>query len=220
VSAGGPGDAPRSRLPRMLALGALGVLLVVVTLNTLRTPGGSSSGPRPGTPMAPFAAPLATSAITGDVNVATRARQGAAGALPACRVRGPGILTSCDLVRGTPAAIAFFVPGRARCVDQLDALAVAARAHPRVRVAAIALRGDRGSVRALVRAHRWPFPVGYDRDAVLANLYGVAACPQITFVLRGGAVESSTVGSLDAAGVAARLTRLEQALPATAGGAP
>ena len=198
-------------------------LLVVVALNTLSTPGGSSSGPAVGAPMPPFAAPLALSAVKGDVNVATRAGQGAAGDRPACQVRGPGILTSCDLVRGHPAALAFFVPGRARCVDELDALARAARAVPGVQVAAVALRGDRGKLAGVVRDHAWGFPVAYDRDAVLGNLYGVAVCPQITYVLPGGHVQGTTVGELDAVKLTARLRELvtasARAGEATTGGA-
>ncbi len=203
-------------------IAALG-LLIVVALNTLSTPGGSSSGPVVGEPMPPFAAPLAVSAVKGDVNVATRAGQGAAGDRPACQVRGPGILTSCDLVRGHPAALAFFVPGRARCVDELDTLARAARAVPGLKVAAVALRGDRAKLADVVRSHAWGFPVAYDRDAVLGNLYGVAVCPQITYLLPGGHVQGTTVGELDAVTLTARLRELVAAAArtgeATAGGA-
>jgi hypothetical protein len=198
-------------------------LLVVVALNTLSTPGGSSSGPAVGAPMRPFAAPLALSAVNGDVNVATRAGQGAAGDRPACQVRGPGILTSCDLVHGHPAALAFFVPGRARCVDELDKLARAARAVPGVQIAAVALRGDRAKLAGVVRSHAWGFPVAYDRDAVLGNLYGVAVCPQITYLLPGGRVQGTTVGELDAVKLTARLRELVAASArtsvATTGGA-
>ncbi len=192
-------------------------LLVVVALNTLSTPGGSSSGPAVGDPMPAFAAPLAASGVTGDVNVATRAGQGAAGAKPACEVRGAGVLTSCELVRGAPAALAFFVPGRDRCVDELDTLQQASRAVPGVHVAAVALRGNRQDLVSLVRDHRWGFPVAYDRDAVLANLYGVAVCPQITFLHPGGRVEGTTVGELDLATLTARLRALER--PVSAGSA-
>ena len=197
-------------------------LLVVVALNTLSTPGGSSSGPAVGQPMPPFAAPLALSAVKGDVNVATRVDQGAAGDLPACQVRGAGILTSCDLVRGHPAALAFFVPGRARCVDELDTLERAARAVPGVKVAAVALRGDRGKLAGVIRDHGWTFAVAYDRDAVLGNLYGVAVCPQITYLLPGGHVQGTTVGELDAVKLTALLRELVAAArggQATTGGA-
>ena len=142
------------------------------------------------------------------MNVATRPGQGAAGARPACELEGPGILTSCELVRGRPAALAFLAPGRDRCEDELDALARAARATPTVRIAAVALRGDRDDVRGLIRRRGWTFPVAYDRDAILANLYGVAVCPQVTFVLPGGRVQDTVVGEQDVAQLRARLRAL------------
>ncbi len=198
-------------MPQTIAMLAAFVLLVIVALNTLSTPGGSSSGPAVGDPLPRFAAPLAASTVTGDVNVATRAGQGAAGDTPACSVRGAGILRSCDLVRGTPAAVAFFTPGRGRCVRQLDRLQQAARSVPGVTIAAVALRGDRSDLVRLVRDHGWTFPVAYDRDAVLANLYGVAVCPQITFALPGGRVQGTTVGELGVAALTARLRELQAA---------
>jgi hypothetical protein len=38
-------------------------------------------------------------------------------------------------------------------------------------------------------------PVGVDRDGILADLYGVAVCPQVAFVERGGRVASTSVGT-------------------------
>ncbi len=77
--------------------------------------------------------------------------------------------------------------------------------------AAVSIKGDRGELRALVRRRRWGFPVAYDRDGVLANLYGVAVCPQLTYALPGGRVEATTIGSLDRAGLDRRLAALERA---------
>jgi hypothetical protein len=194
----------------VLLVAAVG-LLAVVGVNTLRTQGASSSGPAAGESLPPFAAPLARSAVTGDVNVAREAGQGAAGDRPACSLRGPGILTSCELVRGAPAAIAFFVPGRERCEREVDALARAGRDHPDVRIAAVALGGDRDEVRRIIARRGWTLPVAWDRDAILANLYGVAVCPQITFAEAGGRVRETTVGELGAEALALRLGRLEAA---------
>jgi hypothetical protein len=206
------GGAGRSRLPGTIALVAMFALLVIVAINTLRTPGVSSSGPPAGASLPAFAAPLAASRVEGDVNVATAPGQGAAGARPACERRGPGILTSCELVSDRPAVIAFFAPGRKRCEQALDRLDRASRTVPGVRVAAVALRGDRDAVRRLVAERGWRFPVVHDRDAILANLYGVAVCPQLTYVLRGGTVRETTVGDEDLATLAAQL----RALAATA----
>jgi hypothetical protein len=80
-----------------------------------------------------------------------------------------------------------------------------------VRIAAVALGGDRAAVRRLIGRRGWDFPVAWDRDAILANLYGVAVCPQVTYVEAGGIVRETTVGELDAAALARRLRALRAA---------
>jgi hypothetical protein len=207
-------DAPRARpagrpgwIVGVVAFAALAYIL----LNTLRTEGVGSTGPKVGEPLPPFAAPLATSRVVGDVNVARRAHQGAAGRRPACEVRGTGIVNSCDLVRRGPLAVTFFFTRGADCLRDLDALDRALRAHPRVHGVAVSVRVGRDEARRIVRAHRWSFPVAYDRDGILANLYGVAVCPQLTYALPGGAVQATSIGALDARALDARLSALERA---------
>lgn len=204
----------RSRVPLGISLLALAILLTWIAVNTVRHQGVSSTGPPRGSVAPPFAAPLALSARSGDVNVAKRAGQGAAGSVPACSVRGAGILNSCDLMRGHPVALAFFTPGQGRCVAALRQVDRARARHPGIRVAAIALGGDRDRVRREIGALGLRFPVAYDRDSVLANLYGVAVCPLVTFVERGGRVAGTAVGTQTAAMLERRLAALD------AGGRP
>jgi hypothetical protein len=64
-------------------------------------------------------------------------------------------------------------------------------------VAVVAVRGDRGDLRDLVRSRGWRFPVGYDRDGALANFYGVAVCPQITYARWRGRAQSTSFGEID-----------------------
>jgi hypothetical protein len=209
--AGGDGTPKRarSRLPGLVLVCACFGLLVLVGINTLKTKGVPPTGPAAGTQIPPFAAPLVLSQVEGDVNLARRPGQGAAGAHPACQVRGPGVITSCQLAGRRPAVIVFFVDGQQRCVDQLDVLDAALRAHPGVAALAVAIRGDRTDLRSLVTRHDWHMRVAQDRDGGMANVYGVAVCPQMTFVLPGGKVQDSTVGSLDRAALGERLKRLE-----------
>jgi len=47
-----------------------------------------------------------------------------------------------------------------------------------------------------VRRHGWDFPVGWDRDGVLANLYGVAVCPHITYARWPGRVHGTNLGTV------------------------
>ncbi len=203
-----PGATTRARLPGVILLLAGVALLVVVGVNTLRTHGVSSTGPPVGKIAPRFAAPLALGGLEADVNVAQHPDQGAAGMRPACSVRGSGILNSCDLTRSRPAAVVFFASGQDRCTGEVDALARAGRAVPDVRLAAVAVRSDRDALRHVVTSHGWAFPVAYDRDGALANLYGVAVCPQVTYILPGGVVVATTVGELGQAALIRRLTAL------------
>lgn len=190
---------------------ALVALVVYVSLNTLRSHHVASEGLKAGTKVPPFAAPLATGTVQGDVNVARRPDQGAAGRRPACSVRGPGILNSCQLAERGPFVLAFVATRGGRCTRELDRLQRVSTRHPHVQLAAVSIRGDRGDLRELVRRRGWRFPVAWDRDGILANLYGVAVCPLITYALPGGTVQSTSVGELDDGGLDRRLTALEDA---------
>jgi hypothetical protein len=202
--------ARRSRYGWIAALAAFG-LIVYVSLNTLRSDHVGSRGPKAGSRVPPFAAPLALGTVDGDVNVARKAGEGEAGERPACSVRGPGILNSCELAERGPFVLAFLATRGTKCTGQLDALERARAAHPRVQLAAVAIRGDRDDLRALVRRHGWSFPVAWDHDGILANLLGVAVCPLITYALPGGIVRESSVGEVSASELDRKLTGLERA---------
>jgi peroxiredoxin len=198
---------PARRSSGWIAVAVGLILLVYITLNTLSTHGPGSQGPRVGHPLPSFAAPLVTSSLVGDANVATRRGQGSAGARPACDVTDPRALNSCTLARRAPVVLAFFTSA-GKCVGQLDTIQELAPRFPQVRFAAVAVRGDRGALRALVRHHRWTFPVAQDRDGAVANLYGVAICPTLVFAPRGGRVRETTLGVQSAAALARRVRSL------------
>ena len=63
-----------------------------------------------------------------------------------------------------------------------------------MRFAAVSIKGDRGSLRRLVRS-RGPGAAasGIDEDGALATLYKVLTCPQLTFAYPGGVVQSSAL---------------------------
>jgi len=191
----------------------LGVVLFLaiayITINTATTERSSSTGPERGTPMPPFAVPLARSGLDGDANVAVKRGQGGAGARPACEVRGAQILNVCQLWERGPVALAFFAIRGGACEDQLDRLQAVRDEFPGVQVAAVAIRGDRDKVRRDVRARGWRFPVGYDRDGALANLYGVAVCPQMTLAERGGKVRRNLIGEVSVARLRRELGALQ-----------
>jgi hypothetical protein len=185
--------APRyGRWVGVLAL----VILALITLNTVLTPSNGLAGIEPGARLPPFATPLATGDLQGDANIATRANDGSAGRRPACAVRGPQILNICQLYEQGPVVLALFVDegGCPGILEDMQALIrTGGHQFSGVRFAGVAIKGDRAQLRALVRAHALSFPIGIDGDGVLASLYKVATCPQVTFAYPGGVVQSKAL---------------------------
>ncbi|MCW3040449.1 MAG: hypothetical protein JWM31_2354 [Solirubrobacterales bacterium] len=213
---------PRAQLPAGSSrytwfIGVVAVLVIAyVSVNTITSQGPGSRGVAPGALAPPFAAPLATGNLTGDVNVARRSDQGNAGQVPACSIHRPDVLTICDLYARKPVVLAFFATRGSACSRELDTLERLSRSRTDVAYAAIAIRGSRGDVRKQIRAGGWSFPVGYDHDGVLANLYSVAICPQVAFIRRGGRIAGTTFGEVGERELRARITALAagRALPA------
>lgn len=195
-----PGVRPAGAAARRYAWipGLIGLLaLVYITVNTIRTDSPGVGGLPAGDRMPPFAVPLALSDLDGDANVATEANQGQAGRVPACAVRDPRALNICRLAAGRPVVLAFaFDRAGKACAQQLDDLERVRRRHPQVAVAAVFVRGDRDALRREIRTRGWRFPVGWDRDGAVANLYGVGGCPTITFAGPGRLVRATTTGRL------------------------
>jgi hypothetical protein len=189
------------------------VVLAYITFNTLRTEGVSTRGPSVGEKLAPFAAPLASSDADADANLATRPGEGAAGARPACEVRGPEILNVCQLEERGPVVLAFMATASDRCERQVDALDGVAADFPGVQFAAVSVRGDRDDLRAVVRERGWRIPVGHDRDGAVAARYGVVVCPLVVFAKRGGEVVGSSLELLDDAALRADVRALAAGRP-------
>lgn len=203
-----PPATAKTRLPGILLVTALVLLVAYVTYNTATGERGSSTGPAPGTAMVQFAAPLVTSTLEGDVNVTQRGSTSGMGQA-ACDLHGARILNSCQLVRGHPAALIFINSSEGRCADTLDQVIGAAAKYSSIKVAAVVIVGERSQSRALVASHGWKIPVAEDRDGALANLYGVAVCPQIVYLRASGIVEAVTVGQPSGAELARQLRALE-----------
>jgi hypothetical protein len=195
-------------------VGAIGVVvLAYITLNTLRTESAGSRGPAPGTRLPAFAMPLAGSASDADANIAAHADSGPEGKHPACSVRGPQILNLCQLVERRPLVLAFVATRSERCERQVDVLDRIAERYPGVGFAAVAVRGDHGDLRRTQRERGWRIPVGYDHDGAVANLYGVAVCPLVTFARRGGEVAFTSVVFEDERAVGERAAALASGRP-------
>ncbi len=174
-------------------VGVLGIaILVAITINTALTKPNGATGIPPGQRLAPFAVPLALSDLQGEANVATHAKDGSAGEKPACSVRGARVLDVCQLEEQGPVVLALFVDSGS-CAGILDDMEKIAPSFPGVRFAAVAIKGDRGQLRRLVRSHDLTFPVGIDKDGALAVLYKLASCPQVSFAYPGGVVQSKAL---------------------------
>lgn len=166
------------------------VILVLFTIDALLTKSNGSRGIAPGQAIPPFAAPLAAGSLNGDVNVARHADEGSAGTTPACEVRGAGVLNVCELYTGRPLVLALFVDTDS-CPVVLDEMQALAGSFPGVSFAAVAIKGERGALLELMHKRGLTsVQVGFDSDGVLAGLYKVASCPQVSFVLPGGIVQS------------------------------
>jgi len=193
--------------PGLLIVVFVGALLTWVTFNTIVTESKGSRGLQEGDTLPPVAMPLSTSSCRGrcDANVATEPEQGPAGARPACEVRGPEVLNTCELAEGGPFVLAFVFHPVARCVDQIPALERVAARHRDVKFRIVAVRADAAQARAL----RANLPVGYDHDGAVANEYAVIVCPTITYVGSGGRIAGSTVGPQSEAEIDSWVRRLD-----------
>ena len=203
-----PPAQAKTRLPGIFLVVALLLLVAYVTYNTATGERGSSTGPAAGTAMVQFAAPLVDSSLQGDVNVTQRAAASST-LKAACDLRGLAILNSCDLVGDQSAVLVFIDSREGRCARALDQVIDAAAEYPKLRVAAVVIAGERPAARALLASHAWSVPVAEDRDGALANLYGVAVCPQIVYLRAGGTVDAVSVGEVGADELSRRLRALE-----------
>jgi hypothetical protein len=206
-----PPAAPAGRSTATWILGVVVVLAIAyITLNTLRTEAPGSRGVRAGSQLPPFAVPLALSDLAGDANVATKPGSGSQGVRPACEVRGSKILNSCQLAERGPVVLAFVATRSERCEQQIDVLDRVRGRFPDVSFAAVAIRGNRDDLRAVIRRRGWRLPVGYDHDGAVANAYAVAICPTITFAYRGGRVQGTSLAMLEGPALEQRIERLRR----------
>jgi hypothetical protein len=174
-------------------VGILGLLiLVLITINTALTKPHGLTGIPSGQQVPPFAVPLAQGNLKGAADVATRPNEGAAGRVPACKLRGSQILNVCQLYEQGPVVLALFI-GTGSCARVLGDMQGLVASFPGVRFAALAIKGDRTQLRRFLRSRAVTFPVGVDEDGRLAQRYSFATCPQVTFAYPGGVVQSKAL---------------------------
>jgi hypothetical protein len=188
----------------IVLLMGLGVLLFA---ETLPNQGRGLRGPEPGQPLPAFAAPSAAGDKEGDANVCQKEPCNKnAGKLPACDVRGSGIVTVCPKERGAR-VMTFVVTRGTDCEPQVDRVERIRGEFPNVRFVVVLSGDSKTESKNLAIARRWRQPVAVDTDGSLVNLYGVGVCP-VTVFARDGRVRSTNVGNLTEAQLRRRTSRL------------
>jgi hypothetical protein len=181
------------------------ILIIVVGLNSLPNAGEGLKGPKPGSPLPEFAAPLATGTLDKDVNI--KATRKEPGNTFACAVHMPSALNGCDL-RTRPSVIVFAGTRGANCLPGFDRIERVRRAFPQVNFAGILIRMDLEAAAKTVRSGRWGFPIAFDRDGQLTNVFGIGVCPATVFTRKGGRVLTTKLGRLTDGQLRAQIRRM------------
>lgn len=191
--------------PYRRMIGAIGIgIAVVISALLFITRGVGTIGIPPGQRLHWFVAPLASSTLNGDANLN-----------PRCSPVRPNqrAFNLCPwLARRAPVVLGLFVPASSDCVRQIDTMQTVSRQFRpgAVQFAAVAVRTSHASAAKLVRMHHWTFPVAYDRDGALGEIYGVQVCPMVELAHRGGIVQDRLTGDswLSAPALASKIREL------------
>jgi hypothetical protein len=184
-------EPPRRRANYTWVVGVAAVVLIVfVTITSLRHQGRGSNGPIPGKPLPRFAAPSATSSLDGNPNIKQNpSDNGVSNKTPACDVRLPGAIRSCDYM-SKPLVITFIVP-TGECEAYLDRVDRLRQTFPRVNFLAV-VSGPKDRAAAAARDHGWREPVASDNNGAILSLYRAPPyCATNVFAYRGGTVRST-----------------------------
>jgi hypothetical protein len=173
--------------PYRWAIGIFGVaLVIIISVVEFANHGVATAGVQPGERLINFAAPIATSNLVGDVQLAHPCKFGDFGgrAVNTCVLEGRG-----------PLVVGFFVPGVGQCDREVSTMQRLAARFPAVQFVAVAASSSQASAAKDVRKHHWTIPVAYDRDGALAQVYGVELCPMLELAKPGGIVRSLLFGA-------------------------
>jgi hypothetical protein len=96
----------------------------------------------------------------------------------------------------------------ANCLPGFDRIEGVRRAFPQVAFAGILIKMDLNAASKTVREGHWGFPIGFDRDGQLTNVYGLGVCPATVFARKGGRVVATTLGRMTAAQLRAQIRRI------------
>jgi peroxiredoxin len=199
-----PPPKPSSAYSWVIGIAFL-IAVAVAGANALRSNGPGALGPKAGTQLPVFAAPLATGPFDADANVKTKANQ--PGKTMACDVREPGVMNVCEL-RKKPVVVSFMFTRFANCAPQLDRVNAVRSEFPQVNFVGVIIREPKKKAAQIVRDHGWGFPLMLDRDGEVSNIYGISGCPTTIFARKGGRITATRIGELSEAQLRAEIRKI------------
>jgi hypothetical protein len=210
-----PPRPPQPARPTNKYAWAVGIVLFMGVLALYFTTAGPNRGegvrgPALNRPLPAFAAPLASSALSGDANVCQRTPcPEEAGKVLACNLRSDQVLNSCEL-REQPAVLTFVVTQGTDCEPQVDRVERMRREFPNVRFAVVLSGQERDEAQQIVRRRRWKLPVGLDPDGAVVNLYGIGVCPTTVFSDKNGKIREVELQNLTEEQLRQKVRRIAQ----------
>ncbi len=117
----------------------------------------------------------------------------------ACQVKGSraDVLRVCDYFDRPLVIVFWFKRGCGTCRPQLDAVERVRRRVPGVHFIGVDVVDSRENARKEVLEHGWRFPMAYDRDGAVSQIYGIGGGPTLVFAYPDGITMSVQLGELD-----------------------
>jgi thiol-disulfide isomerase/thioredoxin len=193
-------EARRAARPYSIAVGILFLAVILFAgINALRNNGDAVLGPEKGRRVPLFAAPTATGSEDADANidqgkVVRGKRQDSA-----CDIAGSrrDVVRICDYFDRPLAIVFWFTRGCGSCRAQLDAIERVRKRVPGVAFVGVDVADSKDHARKEVIEHGWRFPMAYDRDGAVSQIYGIGGGPTIVFAYPHGITADVQLGELD-----------------------
>jgi len=207
-------EARRAARPYSIAVGVVFLAVILFAgVNAVRNSGEAVLGPDPGEQLPLFAAPTATGMLDGDANIDQgRVVQGRRRD-SACEIAGSrrDVLRICDYFDKPLVMVVWFKRGCDTCRPQLDTVERVRKQVPGVHFIGLDVRDSKDNARKEVLEHGWGFPMAYDRDGAVSQIYGIGGGPTLIFAYPDGITMDVNLGDLDDRELARRARELRAA---------
>jgi len=193
-------EARRAGRPYAIAVGIVFLAVIVFAgINAVRNSGEAVLGPEEGRRVPLFAAPIATGALDGDANVDQGEVVGRRRVGSACQVEGSprDVLRICDYFDQPLVIVFWFKRGCGTCRPQLDAVERVRTRVPGVHFIGVDVADSKENARKEVVENGWRFPMAFDRDGAVSQIYGIGGGPTLVFAYPGGITMKVQLGDLD-----------------------